>query len=89
MKFKGFWCNVGRIIGIWLTVAFFVFVCKNYQTYSKVQNSAPFYVFIIRDGLFTLIPSALFLRLSQNVGEVNERTNCKHHYRKHSNSERR
>ena len=49
------------IIGVLLAAAFMIKVYLDYRSYSASLNSAPFYVWIIADALYFLLPALILL----------------------------
>lgn len=60
-------CNVLSII---LIVAFVFKTIINYFQYDALINSAPFYVWIITNALFLIIPALLIFILGYIIGKM-------------------
>lgn len=56
---KEIWYKLFYIIGSLLVICFIALFLLDYFTYDSVNNSAPFYVFVIKNALIYLLPSII------------------------------
>ena len=57
-------CNAISLI---LVLAFAIMVIADYLQYSPVSNSAPFYVWVLVDALFLVLPSIIVFVIGRIV----------------------
>ena len=52
------WCNIAGLV---LIVCFVIKTIVDYSQYSSTLNSAPFYVWIVANAVYFILPSAIIL----------------------------